>query len=134
MKLVVDTNIVFSLFKRDSFTNKLLKEYKIELFAPNELIEELYKYSELICSKSKIAKEKFSEDISLLSEIIELKNASKFFEDKANELISHKIDVPFLALALKLNVPIWSNDLHFKEQSSVKVFNTEELKRFLDFP
>jgi len=134
MKLVVDTNIVFSLFKRDSFTNKLLKEYKIELFAPNKLIEELYKYSKLICSKSEITKEKFIEDVSLLSKIIELKNTSQFFEDKADKLILHKIDVPFLALALELNIPIWSNDLHFKEQSSIKVFNTKELKRFLDFP
>lgn len=61
MKLVVDTSIVFSLFKSNSFTNKLLKENKIELFAPKELIEELSKYSKLICSKSRITKEKFSE-------------------------------------------------------------------------
>ena len=133
MKLVVDTNIVFSLFKSDSFTRKLLKEHKLELFSSNTLIKELHKYSKLICSKSEITKEKFLEDVSLLPELIKLRNASQFFEDKADKLISHKTDVPFLALALEFNIPIWSNDLHFKEQSSVKVFNTEELKIFLDF-
>lgn len=132
MKLVIDTNIVFALFKSNSFTRKLLKKYKIELFAPKELIEELFKYSKLICSKFKITKEKFLEDISLLSEFIEFKTASQFFEDKADKLISHKTDVVFLSLALELKIPLWSNDSHFKEQSLVKVFTTEELKKSLE--
>ena len=59
MKLVVDTSIIFSLFKSNSFTNKLLKEYKIELFAPKEIIKELLKYSKLICSKAKLTEENF---------------------------------------------------------------------------
>lgn len=133
MKLVVDTSIVFSLFKSNSFTTKLLKEYKIELFAPKELIEELSKYSELICSKSKISKQSFLSYLDSFSENIELKRPSQVSLSKADKLISHKTDVPFLALALELNIPLWSNDLHFKEQSLVKVFNTEELKKFLDF-
>lgn len=133
MKLVIDTSIVFSLFKSNSFTNKLLKEYKIELFAPKELIEELSKYSELICSKSKISKQTFLSYLNSFSEIIELKTPSQISLSKISKLISHKTDVPFLALALELEIPIWSNDQHFKKQSSVKVFNTEELKKFLDF-
>ncbi len=127
MDLVVDTSVVFSLFKSDSFTNKLLRKYDFKLFAPKELIEELHKYSEIICVKSKIAKDKFEKDVALLSELIELKNASRSFEDKANKLISHKADVPFLALALELNIPIWSNDPHFKEQRLIEVFTTKEL-------
>ena len=132
MRLVVDTSIVFSLFKSKSFTNKLLREHKPELFAPEELIQELSKYSELICSKSGITKEKFLEDISLLSELIELRNALPFFEQKANKLISDKADASFLALALELGIPLWSNDPHFKEQSFVEVFNTKELKMLLE--
>ena len=132
MKLVVDTSIIFSLFKSDSETNKLLKEYKFELSAPKEILEELSKYSELICSKFNISKETFLEDISLLPNLIEFRNSSHFFELEAEKLISDKTDIPFLALALELNVPIWSNDLHFKEQCSVKVFTTAELRKFLD--
>lgn len=132
MKLVVDTSIVFSLFKSNSETIKLLKEYNFELFSPKELLEELLKYSDLICSKSNISKELFLEDVSLLPELIELKTSSQTFKDKADKLISHKTDVPFLALALELNIPIWSNDNHFKEQCSAKIFTTKELKRFLD--
>src|SRR4030042_1600157 len=132
MRLVVDTNVVFSLFKSDSFTNRLLRQHKLELFAPAKLIIELYKYSKEICSKAKVSEEKLLEDISLLPNIIEFKNPMPSFEDKADKLISHKDDVPFLALALELNIPIWSNDDHFKEQSEVPIFKTDKLSKFLD--
>ena len=132
MLLVSDTNIVFSLFKKDSFTNRLLKEHEIKLFAPMQLIKQLHKYSADVCSKAKISEEKFLQDISLLPELIELKEPLPSFESKASKLISHESDVPFLALALELNIPIWSNDDHFKEQSEIPVFKTYELKKFLD--
>jgi|SRR3989344_1269609 len=127
MKFVIDTSIVFSLFKSNSSTNKLLKEHIIELFAPKELIDELKKYSDIICSKSNISKQKFLSNLESLTEIIKLRIPSKEFVSKASRLISHKSDSPFLALALEMNISIWSNDVHFKEQKLVKVFTTEEL-------
>lgn len=40
-------------------------------------------------------------------------------------------DFDFIALAIKLNCPVWSNDPHLKQQSLVKVFNTNEfIKEF----
>ncbi len=36
-------------------------------------------------------------------------------------------DTPFLALALSLDCPIWSNDDHFKRQRVVKALTTREL-------
>ena len=132
MKLIVDTSIVFSLFKSDSFTRKLISEHNFELFAPKELIEELSKYCNLICSKSNISKEKFSSDINKLSELIEFITPSNYFILKADKIIPHKSDVPFLALAIEMGIPIWSNDEHFKEQCEIKVFTTEELVKFLD--
>lgn len=36
-------------------------------------------------------------------------------------------DTPFLALAIKLNYPLWSNDKHLKKQDLVKCFNTQEI-------
>jgi predicted nucleic acid-binding protein len=130
MRFVIDTSIVFSLFKSESFTNRLLKEHSIDLVAPFELISELKKYSKLICSKSKISEKMFISDLKLISNLIELRNPSSPFLSKASQLISHKTDIPFLAL--ELNIPLWSNDEHFKEQDLAKVFTTEELKEFLD--
>lgn len=132
MKLIVDTSIIFSLFKSDSFTKQLMSKHNFELFAPKEIIDELSKYCDLICSKSKISKDKFLSDVKRLSDLIELKNPSHSFILKADKLISHKGDVPFLALAMEIGIPIWSNDEHFKEQCEVKAFTTEELDKFLD--
>ena len=36
-------------------------------------------------------------------------------------------DAPYIALALKLNCPIWSQDKALKKQSVVKIYSTEEL-------
>lgn len=46
-------------------------------------------------------------------------------------MIPDKDDVDFVALALKLNLPLWSNDSRLKEQSLVKVLSTRELVEIL---
>jgi len=40
-------------------------------------------------------------------------------------------DSPFLALALALDSPIWTNDAHLKQQNLVDVYTTKELLEFL---
>ncbi|MGC9200887.1 MAG: PIN domain-containing protein [Candidatus Aenigmatarchaeota archaeon] len=40
-------------------------------------------------------------------------------------------DIQYFSLALKMNVPIWSNDKKLKQQSKVKVFSTKDLIEFL---
>ena len=135
MELVADTNVIFSLFKKDSFTRRLVGKHNIKLFSPNWLIKELNKYSEVICSKAKISLESFDEAKESILKIVSTKEPSKEFLSKASKLISHESDAPFLALALELNIPVWSNDPHFQEQSVidvVEVFKTRELKEFLD--
>jgi predicted nucleic acid-binding protein len=131
MRLVADTSIIFSIFKSSSFTRKMLSAYKLELFAPKQLFEELKKYSETICLKSKITKEKFQENLELLKYVISQKQTEPYFEEITKKSISHKEDAVFLALAMEMKIPLWSNDAHFKEQNLVKVFTTKELYEFL---
>jgi len=38
-------------------------------------------------------------------------------------------DVPYLALALKLNCPVWSNDRKLKNQNAVRIYSTQEIIR-----
>ena len=40
-------------------------------------------------------------------------------------------DSPFLALALALDIPIWTNDGHFKRQNLIDVYTTNELLELL---
>ena len=133
MKLVVDTNVAFSLLKKDSFTKKLAKKHSLKLYSHPFILEELSKYSELLCSKLKISEDKFERIKEILSKLINLKvKVSPQQLNWADSLLSDSDDKQYLALAIKLHCPIWSEDSHFKEQSLVKVFTTSELKDFLE--
>ena len=133
MKLVVDTNVAFSLLKKDSFTKQLAKKHSLKLYSHFFILEELSKYSELLCSKLKISEDKFERIKKILSRLVNLKvKVSPQQLNWAKRLISDPKDSPYLALALKLNIPVCSEDSHFKEQSVVEVFTTKELKEFLE--
>jgi len=49
------------------------------------------------------------------------------YSKKAKEISPDPDDTVYFALALKLNCPIWSNDLQLKKQDSIKVYTTEEI-------
>ena len=51
MELVVDTNVLFSFFKSDSSTRKIIIGTSLTLYAPHETFTELIKYTEEICDK-----------------------------------------------------------------------------------
>jgi len=57
------------------------------------------------------------------------------FKDKvpeAKKISPDPDDIQFLALALKLKLPIWSEDRALQRQSLVKVFTTSELLKALE--
>ncbi|MEK6926807.1 MAG: PIN domain-containing protein [Nanoarchaeota archaeon] len=131
MKFVIDTNIIFSLFKSNSPTLNILKNNLLILYSPRQAIQELKKYSNLICQKSLIDEKTFQETLENLKEIIEFKEPSIIFEKKAEALIKDKKDIPFLALALELNIPIWTNDKDFSKIPEIQIYSTAELINFL---
>jgi len=52
----------------------------------------------------------------------------KPFIEKAKAISPDVKDVPYIALALKLNIAVWSNDGSLKEkQNIVKVYPTHEI-------
>jgi len=53
MRLVVDTNILFSFFWNDSFTKKLLISKKFDLISPEISLKEIQKYSKDIIKRTK---------------------------------------------------------------------------------
>ena len=55
------------------------------------------------------------------------------FLNKALKMVSDPDDAPYLAFALKINSPIWSNDKHLKKQSVVPILTTKELIELIDF-
>ena len=54
----------------------------------------------------------------------------KPFIEKAKAISPDVKDVPYIALALKLNIAVWSNDGSLKEkQDTVKVYATHEIAK-----
>lgn len=132
MKLVADANILFALSSPESVTEALVSQFPLDLYSPKFALDELEKHKEEL--ENKTGRE-FETILKLLKSEIEFVDTSKFSNkiEKVSSKISDKKDILYLALALKLNCPVWSNDKHFKEQSLVEVLTTSELINFLEF-
>ena len=50
---------------------------------------------------------------------------------RAERLAPDPADAPYLALALHLNLPLWSNDSALKKQNATPVYTTQEMVGFL---
>ena len=135
MKLVVDMNILFSFFKKDSFTRKLLVKSDLKLYSPEYASYELNKYSGEIILKSKTDIGIFELYKKVLSWFVEFIPVSEYrdFKREAESISPDPEDTQYFALALRLNCGLWSNDKRLKKQSRVPVYNTEELFKLLEF-
>ncbi len=131
MKLVLDSNIIFSALIKKSTTRNIILSDVFELHAPEYIFSEITKHKELLLKKSKMNEEELDALLLLLQKHIQLVQKEKYNENMAlAEDILKDIDItdsPFLALALALNCKIWSNDGHFKQQDKVEVHTTKEL-------
>jgi len=135
MLVVVDANELFSLLIRGTRRSEgILFSDRVELIAPEFLLIEFSNNREEILSKTHRSEEDFSRLISVFERRIEFIPREEFedFIPRASEILKeHLKDVPYLALALRYNCPIWSEEKLLKKQSFVSVFNTFELARLL---
>ena len=129
MKIVVDTNILFSFFWKNSLTKKLILNSSLELYSPIYVIEEILKYKSEIIKKTNINNDSFDHFLNELKDSIQLIKRidySDFLVD-AMLLSPDEKDADFFALCLKNSCPIWSNDLTLKKQEKIKVLTTKEI-------
>lgn len=132
MRLVIDANPFIAGFLRDSTSRKIIFSEKIVLFSPDWLKDE-FERNEAELIKKFPSTEKFSatkEALFGFVNIVPHKEYSSYIEE-ALPLVKHAKDAPYFALALQLNVPIWSEEKSFKLQSKVSVYSTLELIRLI---
>jgi predicted nucleic acid-binding protein len=128
---VVDTNIMFSFFWKDSLIKKLLMDQEIILFSPEFALEEIKKYEKEIMRKAKINKKEFNslrEELAIAIEFVSLEEYKGYLK-KALKVSPDENDLDFFALALKLKIPLWSNDKLLKKQNILKVLETKDVFR-----
>jgi predicted nucleic acid-binding protein len=132
MMFVVDTGIVISALIKDSLTRKVIMHPAFELFAPEDINDEIEEHIDEIVKKSKVTRKRVYDVLDTLLERISIVPAHDFsgHYQKAYDHLKgiDQDDAPFLALALSFeNDGIWSNDSHLHEQNLVRVWTTEDV-------
>lgn len=137
MRLVVDTNILFSFFRENPVREIIVEanQLGLKLFTPEYAFDELKKNQPDLMKYTKL---KYAHEIAFTIEtlrlFIETKSMDFFKEqkDKAEKITPDKKDAPFFALALQLKADLWSNEPRLKKQSIVEVITTKELRTLLN--
>jgi predicted nucleic acid-binding protein len=131
MNLVIDTNIFISGLIKEGLTRFLILNSPFNLFIPEQELIEIKNHEELISQKSGKSIGEIRDLIRfLLKYVTILRNDLLLENTNKAEVIMSKIDkddVIFIAAALCLNCPIWSEDKHFKKQKDIKILTTKEV-------
>ena len=134
MKIIIDTNFLFSFFWNSNLIRKLiLSEH--EIYSPEFALEELESHKDEILEKTKLKKQEFEEFKRKLKKVVQFIPFSYYEKSipKVYKLLpEHPKDMDFLALALEINGVILSKDKKLKEQNKIKVFNEKELSDLLN--
>ena len=134
MELVVDATILFTGLIGKGVTKDIIFSESVGLCCPEALFNEAEEHKSRIKILSGLSSAELEVLLGNLKGVIRTFSRPEYeeFLKEANNLISDPADTEYLALSLALNkCPIWSNDPHFKEQSAVRVFTTEELVEYL---
>ena len=134
MRLIVDSNILFTFFWKNATATDLFVFQNLELCSPEFALEEIQKYKQEIVRKAKMTDTEFREikkELQLLIAFVAIEEYMNYFQNAA-KISPDKEDVDFFALALLKDCPIWSNDKKLKEQNEVKILTTKEVIELFD--
>lgn len=133
MKAIIDANVVMAMLINPGKPLEVFFEDRLEIFAPEFLLEELQHYQNLILDKSRFSPEELNYLFSLLQQKIKFIPEEEFvaYFNEADKTCPDPDDIDYFALALHLKIPLWSNDKKLKEQSKVMVYSTAEIMSLL---
>lgn len=118
MKIVVDTNIIFSglLNPNGTISDLLLNSSnKFDFYAPTFVLEELEYHRPKLLNLSGLSKDELNFlQLAIFKkvELIDMASIKNSTFEKAYMLTKDidKFDTPFIALALELRSPLWTGD------------------------
>ncbi len=124
MKLVVDANVLFAGLIRDGVTAELLCNSRLELFVPQFVYEEYDLHQHEILEKTH--RTNIAEFMERIRGILKITQPTAGYLQKAEGITPDAKDTQYIALALQLGCPVWSNDKRLKG-CGVPVLTTAEL-------
>jgi len=129
-RYVADTTIIVSwLLDPEKLTGKIVRSLELELFTPYLALSELWKHqADWSRRRPTFDLRQFTDAIGYYVRIVPTEQYSqKMSEAKTVMGRIDPDDSEFIALALKLDAPVWSHDGHFKRQSTVGVVTSSDL-------
>jgi len=140
-ELIVDASILFSFFNKSSARRNVFKkllDIGCNLISPKFVLEELFNNKLKIMHFAKITESEFKEIFSELNNDLNVMEEESYKKSlsEANKISPHgeqeTKDAPYFALSLAYNeVPIWSDEEAFNNQSSIEIFTTKQLDELL---
>ena len=132
MELVVDANILVAGFLRAATTRELLLDEQLTLWTPEYALVETQRI--LLTSRiqrkfGNFSSERVKFTLAFLTNNIRVlpERSYRTYLPEAKKLALDLADAPYLAVALHLRLPLWSNDAALKEQRAVVIYTTQEL-------
>ena len=128
-RLVIDTNLIFSaLLSNTSAIRDVLLDDSFTFYAPNFIIAEIFKHQRKMLALSKLT------DVEFFTFFNRIVDNVKFIPFNFISIESRQLaynlcydvdlkDIPFVALALELNAPLYTGDNKLKRGLSAKGYN-----------
>lgn len=131
MNIVVDTNVLISALIKDSMSRWLIVNSSHNLLLPELEIEEIESHKQEILRKSNLSEKEFRSLLFDLLKYVKIIKTEQIinYKEEAFRIIGNidKDDTIFFATALAFNCPIWSDDLHFKQQHKIKILTISDM-------
>lgn len=133
MELVVDAKVLVAGFLRTATTRELLLDEQLTLWAPEHGLAETERVVTTPRFRKRLGRispEAVQDVLQILTQRIQIVPASTYQRHlaRATQLAPHPEDAPYLAVALHLGLPVWSNDADLKtSQHLIPVYTTLEL-------
>ena len=130
-QVVVDTNILFAALvgRQSRLREMLLTEAGINFCCPRFVFTELFKHKERILAATNLSEDELLEALNSLFAHIQFLDESAipighWLEARRLCVDIDEKDTPFVALALYLNAPLWTEDHELKEGLGTKGFKS----------
>ncbi len=129
--VVVDTNILFAALvgRQSRLREILLTEAGVSFCCPRFVFTELFKHKERILAATDLSEDELLEALNSLFAHIQFMDESAipigdWLEARRLCVGVDEKDTPFVALALYLNAPLWTEDHELKEGLGAKGFKS----------
>lgn len=131
-RYVIDTNVIVAwLLKPDGLSGKIIRSLELELYTPYMAIDELWKHkSEWDKKNSRVDPARFIDQLAYYIHVQSIDSNSPHMLEARNLMRGiDPEDSEFVALAIMLELPIWSYDPHLRRQNRVKVVASDYILR-----